>query len=72
MKDVKQAVAGTGAALAVGALAKRLVRREMPAERKELLRQAYAEAGADPAYRAEMAEIDRAFDVAVGDGLDQD
>ncbi|HST62788.1 MAG TPA: hypothetical protein VLK84_29045 [Longimicrobium sp.] len=72
MSDIKRAAAGAGAALAVGALAKRLVRREMPAERKERLRQAYAEAGADPAYQAEMAKIDRAFDVTVGDGLDED
>lgn len=49
--------------------AKRRVRREMPAARKELLRQAYAAAAADPAFLAEMAELDRAFDVTVGDGL---
>jgi hypothetical protein len=69
MSDLKRAAAGLGAALGVGALAKRLVRGPTPDARKELLRQAYAEAAADPAYQAEMAEIDRAFDVTVGDGL---
>lgn len=58
-----------GATPAAATLAKRLVRREMPAEKKERLRQAYAEAAADPAYQAEMAEVDEAFDVTVGDGL---
>jgi hypothetical protein len=37
--------------------------------RKELLRQAYARAAQDAAYQAEMAEIDRAFDSTVSDGL---
>jgi hypothetical protein len=37
--------------------------------RKELLRHAYAVAARDEHYQAEMAEIDRAFDVTVGDGL---
>jgi hypothetical protein len=47
---------------------KRLIR-GTSASRQERLRQAYAGAGADPAYQAEMEEIDRAFGVTVGDGL---
>lgn len=46
---------------------------QMPDEarlsRKEQLRRAYASAAQDAAYQAEMAEIDRAFDSTVGDGL---
>lgn len=56
---------------AVSAVAKRRVRREMPAERKGKLLQAYTQAAADPAYQAEMEEIARVFDVTVGDGLDE-
>lgn len=33
---------------------------------------AYDEAGRDPDYAAEMAEVDAEFDLAVGDGLDDD
>jgi hypothetical protein len=71
MSDVKRTPAEGSAPRAVSAVAKRRVRREMPAARKERLLQAYAEAAADPAYQAEMEEIDRAFDVTVGDGLDE-
>jgi hypothetical protein len=75
MSDVKRTPAEGSAAPAVSAAAaaaaKRRARREMPAARKETLLQAYAEAAADPAYQAEMEEIDRAFDVTVGDGLDE-
>lgn len=40
--------------------------------RRARLKQAYREAARDPVYQAEMAEIDRAFDVTVGDGLEDD
>jgi hypothetical protein len=33
---------------------------------------AYEEAGRDPDYAAEMAEVDAEFDLAVGDGLDDE
>lgn len=60
---------GFGAAVVAALAVRRVLRRERPLSRRERLRQAYAEAAADPAYQAEMAEIDRAFDVTVGDGL---
>ena len=41
------------------------------ASREELLRQAYLDAANDPAYQAEMADIDHAFDVIVADGLSE-
>ena len=50
--------------------APRILHRPQPWSRKEMLRNAYAEAANDEAYAKEMAEIDRAFDVTVGDGLD--
>jgi hypothetical protein len=37
--------------------------------RRERLYTAYEEAVSDPEYAAEMAEVDRDFDVAVADGL---
>jgi hypothetical protein len=66
---LKRSAAGFGAGLAFAALTKRLFRSEAKVSRKERLRQAYAEAAQDAAYQAEMAEIDRAFDSTVGDGL---
>lgn len=70
MRVLKKTAVGFGLGLALVALAKRFWRGdEKPVSRKERLRQAYAEAASDAAYQAEMAEIDRAFDVAVGDGL---
>jgi hypothetical protein len=69
MSDVKRTPAEGGAPRTAETLAKRRVRGEMSPSRKDKLRQAYAEAAADPAYQAEMAEIDRAFDATVADGL---
>jgi hypothetical protein len=40
--------------------------------RRERLYAAYQEAANDAAYVAEMVEIDAEFDVAVGDGLDDE
>lgn len=37
--------------------------------RRERLYAAYEEAASDPEYAAEMAEVDRDFDVAAADGL---
>lgn len=48
----------------------RILHRPQPWSRKERLRKAYAEAANDEAYAKEMEEIDRAFDVTVGDGLE--
>jgi hypothetical protein len=69
MSGAKPTAAGGPEVEAETPRTKRRVRREMPAARKEQLRQAYAAAAADPAFLAEMAELDRAFDVTVGDGL---
>lgn len=68
MNLLKIAVAGLSAAAAF--LGRRRVRTDPGSSRKERLRQAYREAANDPVYLAEMAEIDRAFDVTVGDGLE--
>ena len=38
--------------------------------RKERLHQAYDQAASDREFQAEMAEIDRAFDATVADGLE--
>ncbi|HEX9938646.1 MAG TPA: hypothetical protein VGB15_16020 [Longimicrobium sp.] len=70
MNLVKIAVAALSGALAAALLSRRRVRTDPAGSRKERLRQAYREAANDPAYLAEMAEIDRAFDVTVGDGLE--
>jgi hypothetical protein len=72
MDSIKRTAAEDVATPAPGAPTKRRVRGTMSTARKEQLRQAYAAAAADPAFLAEMAEIDRAFDVTVGDGLTQD
>ena len=40
-------------------------------ERLERLDAAYTEAAHDSAFLADMIEIDRAFDVAIADGLDE-
>jgi hypothetical protein len=67
---VLKAAAGIGAAVA----ATLLFRRQRPGEpvslRKQRLHQAYEEAARDEAYQSEMAEIDRAFDTTVADGLE--
>jgi len=44
----------------------------MDPSRNEQLRDAYREAASDPEYQAEMAEIDRAFDCTLLDGLDEE
>jgi hypothetical protein len=70
VSNVKRTPTEAGSPRATEAPAKRRVRGEMSPLRKEKLRQAYAEAAADPVFQAEMEEIDRAFDATVGDGLE--
>jgi hypothetical protein len=63
-------LAGYAAAVLV---ADRLVRRSSRERRLRRLYREYEDAAADPAYQAELdryEEINRAFDVAVGDGLE--
>jgi hypothetical protein len=71
MNPVAWIATAGGLGLMVAALfaARRLTNLSPPLTRSELLKRAYVEAANDPAYQAEMAEIDRAFDVTVGDGL---
>jgi hypothetical protein len=71
MKTLSMALAAAFAALAAAILPKRWRRPAASISRTERLRRAYAEAASDPAYQAEMAEIDRAFDVTVADGLER-
>lgn len=61
---------GIGAAVAATLLFRRQRTSEPLSARKQRLHQAYEEAASDEAYQAEMAEIDRAFDATVGDGLE--
>jgi hypothetical protein len=70
VSNVKRTPTEASAPRAAEAPAKRRVRGEMSPLRREKLRQAYAEAAADPVFQAEMEEIDRAFDGTVGDGLE--
>ena len=49
---------------------RRLKEGQPASARKERLHRAYEETAADTSYHAEMDEIDRAFDAAVGDGLE--
>jgi HAMP domain-containing protein len=71
VKTLDKVLVASVAALAAAVLAKRWRRSATPISRLERLRRAYAEAANDGAYQAEMAEIDRAFDVTVGDGLER-
>jgi hypothetical protein len=64
------AVLGLSAAAIVAA--DRFLRCERSRRRRARLYREYEEAAADPAYQAEMEELERAFDVTVGDGLDED
>jgi hypothetical protein len=62
------------ATLSVGVLAYIFIRKptkreRLRAERKRIL-ESYVEAAADPEFMRELVEVDRAFDVTVGDGLE--
>lgn len=70
MNTLGKVVSASFAALAAVMLVNRWRRRSAPTNHTERLRRAYAEAAGDRAYQAEMAELDRAFDVTVGDGLE--
>jgi len=61
---------GHGAAVAATWLFRRPREAASMDARRERLHRAYDEAAADSSYQAEMAEIDRAFDTTVGDGLE--
>jgi hypothetical protein len=61
-----------GAAVVIMGLMKRAVATKQRRTRRERVYASYAQAAADREYMAEMEEIDRAFDPAVGDGLTED
>jgi len=67
MTLLKAAAGGLGLMLALALLTRRRAPVAPPSTRRERLEAAYREAANDPAYQAEMDEIDR----AVGDGLDE-
>lgn len=59
----------TGAAASVNAFVEDAIVERLKQLRRERLYAAYEEAATDPVYASDMAELDRDFDVAVGDGL---
>jgi hypothetical protein len=71
MGRIRNAAALFGAGVLAALFARRASNRAEPLSRRERLRQAYLEAENDPAYQAEMAAIDRAFDGTVADGLER-
>jgi hypothetical protein len=67
---VLKMVMGVGTAVATTLLFRRSKSTRPAAERKARLHRAYQDAASDPEYQAEMAEITRAFDATVADGLE--
>lgn len=65
---VKQAVEA-GAAESQNAFVERAVIRELRELRRQRVYDSYAEAASDPAFREDMANVTRAFEPAVGEGL---
>lgn len=61
-----------GAAASVNAFVEDAIVERLKELRRERLYAAYEEAANDPEYAAEMAELDRDFDVTVADGLGDD
>lgn len=58
-----------GTAVVIMGLMKRAVATKQRRTRRERVYASYARAAADRAYMAEMEEMDRVFDPAIGDGL---
>ncbi len=65
---VKQAVEA-GAAESQNAFVEKAVVRELRELRRQRIYDSYAEAASDPAFREDMANVTRAFEPAVGEGL---
>lgn len=61
-----------GAAPSVNAFVEDAIIERLKELRRERLYAEYAEAAANPDYVAEMAELEREFDVTVGDGLSEE
>lgn len=62
----------SGAAPSVNAFVEDAIIERLKELRRERLYAAYAQAASDPEYMAEMAELERDFDVATADGLSED
>ena len=65
---VKQAVEA-GAAESQNAFVEKAVIRELRELRRQRVYDSYAEAASDPAFREDMANVTRAFEPAVAEGL---
>jgi len=65
---VREAVEA-GEAKSQNEFVERALRRELRAAEQRRLYDEYAEAASDPAFMAELLEVDRAWDSTVGDGL---
>ena len=70
-EGIRSAVAA-GAAPSVNAFVEDAIIERLKELRRERLYAAYAQAAADPDYVAEMAELERDFDVTAADGLGPD
>ena len=67
--EAVRAAVAAGEAPSTDAFVEEAVVAALRERRRERLYAAYAEAAQDPAFVAEMEDVSRAFDVAVGDGL---
>lgn len=67
--DGIRAAVEAGAAASANAFVEDAIVERLKELRRERLFAAYEEAASDPEYVAEMAELERDFDVAVADGL---
>lgn len=67
--EAVRAAVAAGEAPSTDAFVEEAVVAALRERRRERLYAAYAEAAQDPAFVADMEEMWRAFDVAVGDGL---
>jgi hypothetical protein len=64
-----RAVVKAGEAPSANVFVEQAVKARLRERRRERVYAAYAEAAQDPAFMAELAAMERAFDVTVGDGL---
>lgn len=68
--DAIRAVVKSGAAPSANVFVEEAVKERLRERRREKVYAAYAEAAQDPAFMAEMLEVDRAFNATVGDGIE--
>jgi hypothetical protein len=72
MRKIANTVIWIGVGLVTMILMQSRHTRRKALSRRDRLKAAYRQAGRDPAYRAEMDRIDRAFDHTAGDGLESE